>query len=370
MPGGKVVTTRLRLRLRLFAAKPPRRTATASRARRAKFALAVGAIVTLAVFFGLAIAVETGKPEWRDPEYGHRLKQLRALQAAHPHRPLVVAVGSSRTQMGVCPDAMGFADAPDSPLVYNFGQSAAGPLRLLLTLHRLLDAGVKPTRVLVELFPLALAADGPAEVQMRGLGAKLGAADLRRLAPYCEDAGALRGEWASARAASLSSLRLNLMSHWQPGLLPWPKRLDFQWSLLDPRGWLAYPIEDVRDETRAAGIVRARGEYVERLKHFAVGGMSRRAMRDLVTRCESEGVRVAFYLMPEGPAFRSWYPPETRAAVDAAVAELAALAPVFDATAGFGEAEFADSHHLLRGGAARFSKKLADEHLRAWARSP
>ena len=27
-----------------------------------------------------------------------------------------------------------------------------------------------------------------------------------------------------------------------------------------------------------------------------------------------------------------------------------------------------DSHHLLRGGAARFSRKLADEHLRAWVR--
>jgi hypothetical protein len=362
------VTTRLRLRLRPFAAKPPRRTASPSRTRRAKVALAVGTLVTLAVFVALALAVETGKPEWRDPEYGHRLKQLRALRAAHPHRPLVVAVGSSRTQMGLSPDAMGFADAPGEPLVFNFGQSAAGPLRLLLTLHRLLDAGVKPSAVLVELFPLALAADGPAEVQMRGLGPKLSAADLRRLAPYCEDAGALRREWASARAASLSSLRLNLLSHWQPGLLPWPKRLDFQWTQLDPHGWLAYPLEDVPDDSRAAGIERARGEYIERLTHFAAGEVSRRAVRDLVKQCDAEGVRVAFYLMPEGPAFRSWYTPATRAAVDAAVAELAALAPVFDATAGFGESDFADSHHLLRGGAARFSKKLADEHLRAFCR--
>jgi hypothetical protein len=362
------VTTRLRLRLRPFAARRAHRAATVSRARRAKAALAVGALATLFAFLALAVAVETRKPEWRDPEYGHRLRQLRALDTST--RPLVVAVGSSRTQMGLSPAAMHFADEPGSPLVFNFGQSAAGPLRQLLTLQRLLDAGVKPRFVLVELFPLALAADGPAELQLRGLGARLGAADLRRLAPYCDDPGALRREWASARAASPSSLRLNLLSHWSPGLLPWPKRLDFQWTQVDSRGWLAYPVADVPDETRAAGVERARGEYIERLKHFSVGAMSRRALRDLVARCEADGVRVAFYLMPEGPAFRSWYPAETRAAVERLIAEMRHLAPVFDATDGFAELDFADSHHLLPRGAARFSRKLADEHLRGWAGAP
>ena len=48
---------------------------------------------------GLSLAVETVMPEWRDPEYGHRIKQLRQLCSDHPDRPLVVAVGSSRTLM-------------------------------------------------------------------------------------------------------------------------------------------------------------------------------------------------------------------------------------------------------------------------------
>src|SRR5207248_754534 len=81
---------------------------------------------------------------WRDPEYGHRLRQVRALRAAHPDQPLVVALGSSRTQMGVSPADMGFADAPGSPLVYSFGRSGAGPLLLNLTFRRLLDDGVRP----------------------------------------------------------------------------------------------------------------------------------------------------------------------------------------------------------------------------------
>lgn len=358
------MTTRLRFRVRPITR--PRRAAPPSRARRAKITLAVGVLATVAVFIGLAVAVETGMPEWRDPEYGHRLNRLRALPAAE--RQLVVALGSSRTQMGLCPAAMGFPDERGSPLVFNFGQSAAGPLRQLLTLHRLLDAGVTPAFVLVELFPLAAAADGPAEVQLRGLGARLAATDLRRLAPYCDDPGELRREWAAARAASPWSLRQTLLSHWKPSLLPWAKRTEFQWEQLDPRGWLPYPLDDVTDEARAAGIERARGEYVGRLAHFAVGGMSRRALRDLVKVCESRGVRVAFYLTPEGPAFRSWYTPESRAAVAALVAEVRVLAPVFDATDGFTEADFADSHHVLKRGAARFSRKLADEHLRAFCR--
>lgn len=79
----------------------------------------------LAAQIGLGLAVETVKPEWRDPEYGHRIKQLRQLHAEHPDRPLVVAVGSSRTLMGLSPLDTGFAEEPGSPLVYNFGQTGA-----------------------------------------------------------------------------------------------------------------------------------------------------------------------------------------------------------------------------------------------------
>lgn len=346
-----------------------RRPARVSRSRRAVAGLRWGAFAVGVALFGMALAVETVKVDWRDPEYGHRLKQLRALQTAHPGRPLVVALGSSRTQMGFHPTAMGFPDEPGSPLVYNFGQSAAGPLRQLLTFRRLRDAGIKPDFVLVELFPMAVTADGPAERQLRDYAPKLGAADLRRLAPYCDDVGSLWREWAANRAASWHSLRLSLMSHWQGGWLPWQKRVSFQWEQLDPRGWTPFPIENVTAERRADGTAKASKEYAERLTNWRVGASSQRALRDLVERCRTDGVGVAFYLMPEGPAFRTWYASATRAAVDEYVEGVRRdLAPVFDATDGFAEHEFFDSHHLLRTGAARFSKRLADEHLKAWAR--
>ncbi|MBN9518659.1 hypothetical protein J0H58_09100 [bacterium] len=310
----------------------------------------------LAALLGMAAAVETVKPEWRDPEYGHRLNQLRALRSAHPGRPLVVAVGSSRTQMGVSPAAMGFADAPGAPLVFNFGQSGAGPLRMDLTVERLAAEGIVPDVLLVEFFPAALAHDGPAEEQLKATTARLSWGDLRRLEPYTTDRAALRRRWAGGRFASWHSLRLVLMSHWQPNWLPWHDRLAFQWEMTDPFGFSPYPQEDVSDADRARGIARVREQYAGLMSDYRVGPMSDRVFRDLLGRCRERGVRVVLYRTPEGPSFRALAAPadgRVKAYLDGL------RVPVIDPTGDYPEADFADGHHLLRAGAARFSRELA-----------
>jgi hypothetical protein len=329
-----------------------------------------GGLLALAAVLGMAAAVETVAPEWRDPEYGHRLRQVRALRAAHRGRPLVLALGSSRTQMGVSPADMGFADEPGLPLVYSFGRAAAGPLMLHLTYQRLRDDGVKPDFLLVEIFPAVLTTDGPAEAQLRLQVPRLSAADLRRLEPCCDDPAALRRAWAGVRANSWHSLRLTLMSHWLPGWLPWPHREDFQWTRLDRYGWLPYPWEVMPPGEREKGTEKARRDYQAVLANFRVGPSSDRVLRDLLGTCRSDGVPAALYLTPEGPAFAAWYTPAARAAVAAYLVELSREygVPVFDAAGGFAEDEFADSHHLLRGGAARFSRMLGG-HVGPWVGS-
>ena len=73
----------------------------------------------------------------------------------------------------------------------------------------------------------------------------------------------------------------------------------------------------------------------------------------------------ALVLMPEGPSFRALYParawPEVRAWVGSLSARQAA--PLVDARAWLPEEEFLDSHHLLPGGAARFTRRLGREFL-------
>ncbi|HYH67195.1 MAG TPA: hypothetical protein VD866_21040 [Urbifossiella sp.] len=341
---------RLALRLpRPFARRS--RSAPAARRRRAPAALLVGAVVILAAVVGLAGAVETVKPEWRDPEYGHRLKQLHALRAANPGRPLVLAVGSSRTQMGVSPAAMTRPDA----LVYNFGQSGAGPLRVHLTVERLAAEGIVPDVLLVEFFPAAFAHDGPADEQLKELTARLSWADLRRVEPYTADAAVLRRRWAADRTNSWHSLRLVLMSHAQPGWLPWPDRLNFQWEMMDPFGFSPYPHDEVSDPDRDRGVKRVRDQYAGLMSDYKVGAMSDRIFRDLLERCRERGTRVVMYSTPEGPSFRALAAP----AEPAVRAYLAGVGvPVVEPAGDYAETDFADGHHLLRPAAERFSRQL------------
>lgn len=360
---------RFRFPQRLAPPAASRRRST-SRARAARSAVLSGLALLLLSHLGMAVLVETAKPEWRDPEYGHRLAQIRTLTRAHPSRPLMLAVGSSRTQMGVSPADMALPDEPGSPVVYNFGQAGAGPLQILLTTRRLLDDGVRPAFLLVEILPAGLIADGPAEQQLRTWAHRLEAADLRRLGPYCDNPAILRRQWAENRANSWYTLRLTLMSHWRPSWLPWQQRQLFLWESLDPNGWMPYPYATVTDDERTRGLERVRKQYHETLTHFRIGAMADRALRDLIALSRERGIRMAFYLMPEGPAFQGWYPPDVRLMVAAYFAGLSRETgvPVFDASAGFGEEEFADGHHILRAGAARYSRRLADEYLRGWVR--
>src|SRR5687768_15698615 len=96
-------------------ARAPRPAARGARARSARRALACGALVFAALTVALAVAAETKKPEWRDPEYGHRLKRMREIRRFGPDRPLVVVIGSSRAQMGVSPHEMGLPNERTAP---------------------------------------------------------------------------------------------------------------------------------------------------------------------------------------------------------------------------------------------------------------
>src|SRR5438034_376226 len=82
-------------------------------------------------------------PRLRDPQYGNKLRTLRQRLRRERGRPLIVALGSSRVNMGFRPDVIA-SHAPasgDSPLLFNFGLNAAGPIMELLCLRRLLDEG-------------------------------------------------------------------------------------------------------------------------------------------------------------------------------------------------------------------------------------
>jgi hypothetical protein len=315
------------------------------------------------------VALDTVRPEWRDPEYGHRVAQLRRAHQGQPSRPLTVVLGSSRSQMGFGPTHLGTGSGPDDPLVYNLSQAGCGPLQELLNLHRLLADGVTPDYLLVEVLPAVLAARASAEKLL--VSERLSLADVRRAAPYCENPRELWEGWARGRLVPWYTLRPYLLSHWQGGWLHWSHRHDFMWKKLEPDGWLPYFYDTVDPGERAEKLAESKRQYAGYFDgEFRVSPLADRSYRDLLALCRDRGIRVALFVMPESPAFRSFYPPGAWDAVEAYLHELAHEfgAPLFVSRDWLPDDAFADGHHLMRHGAVAFSRRFGSDYLTPWVR--
>jgi hypothetical protein len=319
--------------------------------------------------FGLSAALETTRPRWRDPDYGHRLRRLRARLRAHPDRPLLLVLGSSRVQNGISPADMPTGDHAGAPLVFNFGLVGYGPVQVGAAFERMLADGVRPAFVLVELFPASLGWGGTLEEQLRVIGPRMTAGDLRRAGAHGVPTGGMARDWAAARAAPWHAHRFDLMNHWLPSWLPTGKRTDFTWASTDPSGWLSWT-DAVTDEDRAKWLERARASYAVTLGYGQVSPVQTQAVRDILALCRRERMAAAAFQLPEGPVYRSWYSPQMAAKVaefsDAVRRECGV--PVFDPPTDYPEADFLDSHHLLPTPARRYSRWLWAERLHGWLR--
>jgi hypothetical protein len=360
------VLAALRFLVRVRPARVGRVRTTAHRARAAVVSGA-GALLLLTVC--LEVAAETVKPEWRDPEFGHRLRQVKRWQRRCPDRPLVVVVGSSRAQMCVSPHDLGLPNEPDSPLVFNFGYCQAPPLGVWLQVSRLLDAGVKPAAVLVMISAFEHKTGGGAEDEFPHWGPRLSSADLHRLAPYTNDSTAFRRAVFEARCNPLSARREALVSdllpRWQSDFL---RNAHREWEEMDPYGFTPVDGTYCTDETRRRGLQRTRAHHTAAFDGCPVGATSDRALRDLVGRCRTERIAVAAVWAPESPAYCALYTQAGRTVTADYTRSLTTDLGlrVFPAPEHLAEEDFVDGIHLVRDGAARYSRWLADTHLKPW----
>jgi hypothetical protein len=348
----------------------------ASSARRA---VLTGLALCLGGHLALGFGLDGYWSALRDPEYGCRLNALRERQREEPGRPLVLALGTSRTQMGFKPDAMtvgplspGPGRPAAEPLVFNLGLAGCAPLTSLVVLHRLKADGVRPDWVLLEVLPPALHLASMADDLLGGdRVALLKWDDLETARPYCRDPGGLRADWLRARLAPLSAVRFSVVSRFIPGWLPAAHCRRYLWENNDGFGWLCFPLPAPSPEYRARQWEHAQVQYAANLAGFSIMPEPDRALRDALAFCRAEGWRVAVYLMPEGERFRAMYPPGARELLDRYLAGVGRDfgVPVLDAR-GFipDESEFSDSHHPLPSGAQHFSERFAREALGPWLR--
>jgi hypothetical protein len=302
----------------------------------------------------LGVAAEV-HPRVRDPGSGDKVARLTAKVAASPGRPVVLFLGSSRT--GLAFDALRADDRLDDPCCFNLGLPAAGPVCELLTLNRVLAAGVQPTLVLVEVLP-AMLHDSPAGPRERAFltGDRFSADEARTAERFGYPRDDTTRRWVTARLSPWWTYRFPLWGRVAPSWLAYDVRYDWG-RTADAGGWNVPIRDEVTDDEREAGDARARGEYGAPLAVLAPCGGAADALREILATCRSRGITVRLVLLPESTTFRTLYGPGVD---DRLVAFLKGLdAPLVDARGWMPDTAFSDGHHLMRPGAVTFTEKLA-----------
>ena len=335
--------------------------------RRSRAALA-WCLATLAVLQAAFYGALDRWPQIRDPEYGFKLARLRTQLAESPDRPLVLLVGSSRSGVGIDPKKFVAGHPADrSPLVFNFALSGAGPIQHLMLLRQLLDAGIRPERLLVELHPLFLNQScGALREEARIDVHRLSHVGLETLSDYSENPVRLRHQWWKWRLIPSHSYRHQLLDCLLPRFSAGPSQFA-GFRQIDSFGWLPFPNLGKTELMRRALVEHARWEYHDCFPYFAVTREPDHALRTLLSLCRREKIGVTFFMMPEGGEFRSWYPPWARGKVDDYLGRLQRefRFEVHDLTTSMPDGAFADSHHLLPEAVGEFSARFAREVIGA-----
>ncbi|QJW96529.1 hypothetical protein [Frigoriglobus tundricola] len=295
------------------------------------------------VLLGVWAAVEAAVPEITDTDYFVRLRVVKATAADHPDRPLGVVIGSSRVLHGFQPEQM--PDEPGGPVWVSAAHMGAGPSLTRLILHNLLRDGVRPAAVVIELMPTFFTRENEGFVC-----AHFALADMPLVHAYSDAPFGYEYHFLRHRFKRIGDLA----------------RADDPFAGQEvplPRGGRSSILNDLSPEDRArymASAMAANGA----VKKMAVRPAADRAFRDTLREAAEHGIPVVLLRMPEGPVFRSWYDPDGLRAFDEYVARTAGEfgTPVIDARFWLDdENDFYDSHHLLKGGGAKFTARFARE---------
>ena len=303
-------------------------------------------------------------PALRDPEFGQKLTRLQQQLAAHPERPLLLIVGSSRSSCGLQPAAMNCPSLEhgSQPLVFNLALTGYGPVQQLELLARLQRTGIRPRWILAEILPVLLHQEPGQWAQEWIPAERLDWRDLTVVGPYLSSRGDALWRWARSRLLPAWWFRFQLLNDLSPGWLDTRLRQDGAWCNLDDDGWLPLTALD-KGESAAERRRRAREHYAPAFNNFCVTPTADGALRQFIEMAERDRSAVGFFLMPEGAEFQSWYPAGAREKIIAYLRQLSrdAQVQVLDATTWCAESDFADSHHLCCDAARLFSQRFGQE---------
>ncbi len=344
--------------------RPSREATRLQRRSAATLAWGLGALV--AVQLGLRLLIDGYCPELRDPTFEIKARRLARLVAATPAPPVtVVALGSSVTRSGF------MAQAVEEQLgrqlgrraaVVNLSGHGASVLTELVWMRRLLERGIRPDFVCVEVTPFQYGHPGPPEDIERFPDHLLSAADLEVVARYSDDPE-LRARWRHGQWCPAYFHRLTIVNYLAEWLIPVRERMPAWNDSLDERFWSARPPSPPAELQAILELMRAMARH--RLRDYAPYRDALRPLDELLTLLEREGIPAAVVLAPEGPTVRAIYPTGTVGQLVAMIGDLSQRhgIPFVNAFEWLDEPMFIDSIHPNTVGAEVYSSRLTREVL-------
>jgi len=313
---------------------------------------------------GLAYFIQYHRFAWHDPVYAAKLNCLETQRRQSPDSEAIVVLGSSRVICGMHGKEVQEAFPPEHPVtVCNFGVTAGGPIMSRLHLERLLEQGIRPDVVVIEVLP-ALLTRGFEGVET--LQYPVERYQLREHA-YAVHWGVQPDRLTPVRLGSLLlpsyAHRIRMWQDIHPGWLP--PHLRFEWTeTADAWGTVPMAIPDEPPlELRRRALKAAREQYHPRVSTFVTSERGTSALHELLVRCREVDCRVVLLWMPEGKTFQTWYRPGAQEEFLEYLARLQCEfgCDLIDAQDWMPEEAFVDSHHLLKTPACAFSRRLGKE---------
>jgi hypothetical protein len=365
---------KLMSRLRALARTAPRtappgspRRRLAGRRSRAALLWACGGYVILHLVF--IVWADGFHPGVYDPEYDAKFQKLLKRHAEHPDRPLAVVLGSSRTVHNFRPEILPpLRDAAGGEVIlFNDAHTAAGHSYYYLTYRRLVEAGVRPRWLVLEVMPIY------ARKQTKTLYTRTLVAREFGWFRGHHETGDLAFEYTMTRVNPWAKLCGPILRELYPALQSHAVRAVYDEAFLDLGGFNRGPNSVNDDPEGTARRIRERvvaaGPEVPTFVPERRGDVSLRALLDL---CRRHGTRVALVLSPESPAFRLNYTAASDRQVYDYVTAVAAEygLPFIDARDWLGEADFSDGNHAVYSGQTKFTQRLAADFLTPWLAQP
>jgi hypothetical protein len=315
---------------------PKAEVRTATRKRNPATVLGVFVVVLVIGHVGLAMFAEVS-PTFRDPAGADKLAKLKS--------PKLLQFGRSRTLLGFVGDDESF----------NFGLPASGLFTTAVSLQRVLERGVVPDTVAVELLPTMLV-DGVEEQFLTT--ERLSRGELAFVKSLGFDDTHTGHKQRERLVVPWFALRMQIVGRVLPSWLPEENRHDWG-RKTDDRGWTTPPRQSIDSDERTQREAKVQDEYGNLLATLTPGQRSLNTAHWIVQTCAEKKIRLVFVLMPEGSNFRAMYGPGAEERLQGWLKKL--NAPVINARAWLEDSEMYDGHHAFARGAQKYTRRLKEE---------